>query len=816
MFAEVILPFALAGTFTYRLSPTQLSKATIGMRVIVPFGTRKFYTGIIYKLHNTTPEGVNLKEVTDILDAHPIITSHQLQLWEWMSDYYQVSLGEIYKAALPTGLKIESETKVSLCPDFIATSPLSATATKLLDCLADEKPHNAQELSKASGVKNIMPQLYRLLEMGAVILGEGLTDNYRPKTEIHLRLPHTIASEDACQEALNSLRRAPRQSAVFSCFLHLLKNSDENVQEVKKSTLIKEAKTTSAIIKQLIEKHLLEAHVCKVNRISQAATQTFEKHPLNELQQTAFTKILHTWKATPVVLLHGITSSGKTEVYIHLIANAIAQGQQVLYLVPEIALTTQLTERLGKVFGQRMGVYHSKFSDAERVEIYHNLLKGNSYDLVVGVRSSVFLPFHNLGLVIVDEEHDTSYKQQDPSPRYHARNTAIVLAHQHGANTLLGTATPSVETYFNVQEGRYGLVEMKKRYKDIQLPKLHLVDMREAQRKKLTTAGFSDFLLEKIKSALSRHEQIILFQNRRGYAHNLECKECGYVARCVHCDVSMTIHKRSNCLMCHYCGYTQTLPPVCPSCHAKTMQSTGAGTEKIEEEIQRLFPTARICRMDLDTTRKKNSHAEIIHNFAQHQVDILIGTQMVTKGLSFDDVSLVAVLNADALLNQPDFRAYERTYQLLEQVSGRAGRMHKQGEVVMQTYQTDNTIFTHLANHDYEGFYKQQAEERKLFRYPPYYRLITITLKHRNENTVQEATKLLASTLKQAFGSRVSDAVIPLVSRVQNLHIRQILLRIERRASMPKAKQLLQAHIQHLRQQEIAKNVLIVLDVDPM
>lgn len=814
MFAEVILPFSLAGTFTYRLLPAHATKAQVGMRVIVPFGVRKFYTGIIYLLHNNTPKDVTIKDINEVLDECPIVTQTQLQLWDWMADYYQVTLGEIYKAALPAGLKIESETKVTLCPDFVAPATLTPTQERLLDLLADEKPHHAQELSKQCGVKNVMPHLYKLLEMEAIILGEGITESYRPKTEIYLRLPDNLHADAACQNALNSLRRAPKQSAVFSTLLHLLKNNDENGKDIKKSILLKEAETTSTIIKQLEEKHLVESFVREVNRMTTRQGDTSAKHPLNETQQKACNSILQAWKKTPVVLLHGVTSSGKTEVYIHLIEHTIAQGKQVLYLVPEIALTTQLTERLGKVFGERMGVYHSKFSDAERVEIYHNLLKGGRYDLVVGVRSSIFLPFHNLGLIIVDEEHDTSYKQQDPAPRYHARNTAVVLAHQQGAKTLLGTATPSIETYFNVQEGRYGLVEINKRYKDIQLPRLHLVDMREAHRKKLTTSGFSDFLLEKIQGALDRKEQIILFQNRRGYAHNLECKECGYVARCVHCDVSMTIHKRSNSLVCHYCGYTQTLPHTCPSCQAKTIQAIGAGTEKIEDEIQKLFPSARIARMDLDTTRRKNSHAEIIHSFSQHQVDILIGTQMVTKGLSFDDVSLVAVLNADALLNQPDFRAYERTYQMLEQVSGRAGRMHRQGEVVIQTYQSDNPLFTHLAQHDYKGLYLQQIAEREMFRYPPLHRLIIISLKHRDEHIVQPAAEQLARSLQQVFGTRCSAAVVPLVSRVQNLHIRQILLRIERTASITKAKQLLQIQIQQLRQQE--KTVLISLDIDPM
>ena len=816
MFAEVILPFPLSGTFTYRLNASQIKDAQVGIRVIVPFGARKFYTGIIYRLHQEEPQGVNIKEVSDLIDTHAIITPKQLQLWEWMAEYYQVTLGEIFKAALPSGLKLESETKVTLCPDFIATSTLPPTQMRILELLSDEKIHHAQELSKTIGTKNIMPHLYRLLEIGAILLGEGISENYRPKTEITYRLPEQYQNENECQSALNSLRRAPKQSEAFTYFLHLLTQSDAPVPEVKKSHLIKEAKTTSAILKQLEEKGLLQPYIREINRVTPLSEHTAEMHPLNEVQQIAFNDIHQAWNKHSVVLLHGVTSSGKTEVYIHLMKEMIAQGKQVLFMVPEIALTTQLTERIGQVFGKRMGIYHSKFSDAERVETYHNLLKGNHYDIIVGVRSSVFLPFQNLGLIIVDEEHDTSYKQQEPAPRYHARNTAIILAQLHGAKNLLGTATPAIETYFNVKEGRYGLVEMKKRYKDIQLPQLHVVDMREAHRKKLTTSGFSDFLLEKIHGALNRREQVILFQNRRGYAHSLECKACGYVARCAHCDVSMTLHRHSNTLVCHYCGHTLTIPTVCPSCQNEDLRTQGVGTEKIEDEIQQLFPTAVIARMDLDTTRRKNSYTDIIHRFSQHQVDILVGTQMVTKGLSFDDVSLVAVLHADALLNQPDFRAYERAYQMLEQVSGRAGRMHKRGEVVIQTYQPENPLFTQLAKHDYEGFYQEQVNERLLFRYPPYHRLITIILKHKEEYMVTQSANTLAHNLQQVFGTRCSSAVTPIIGRIQSLYVRHIMIRIERNASIAKAKQILQAQIKHLRQQEVHKNITIILDIDPM
>ena len=514
--------------------------------------------------------------------------------------------------------------------------------------------------------------------------------------------------------------------------------------------------------------------------------------------------------------MHGVTSSGKTEVYIHLIEEQLSLGKQVLYLVPEIALTTQLTNRLQTVFGHKLGVYHSKFSDAERVEIYQDLLQQKSYEIILGVRSSIFLPFSRLGLIIVDEEHETSYKQQDPAPRYNARNMAIILGKIHHCKTLLGSATPSVETYYNATTGKYGLVEMTNRYKNLQMPIITTVDMKEAARKKEMTEDFSDILVSKIQAALERKEQVIIFQNRRGYAPFIQCKECGHVPHCANCDVSLTLHKKQGLMICHYCGYTQPIPQTCPNCHSSLINDIGLGTEKIEEEVMKLFPTAIVARMDLDTTRSKNAYKRIIDDFSDHKIDILIGTQMVSKGLSFDDVSLVAVLNADNLLNAADFRAHERAFQLLEQVSGRAGRMHKQGEVILQTRNPDNPIIRFVERHDYISMYETQLNERLLFHYPPFYRVILLSVKHRDAHMANRASNMLARLLQQIFGKRSSDAIPPIIPRVQNVFIRQIILKIESTASASKAKQLIQSAITQLHNIPEFKNVPITIDVDPM
>ena len=816
MFAEIILPFAISGTFTYKL-PDNAIPAQPGMRVIVPFGERKFYTGIIYKLSEKPPQGINLKELTEIIDEYPIITPKQFAIWEWMADYYQVSLGEIYKAAVPAGLKIESETKVTLLEDFEAQERLTPKQLHIISLLEDGKPHNAQELAKQLGTSQLLPTLYKLVDIGAILLSEGVESSYRPKMETYVSLNTRIENQEQLQKIFNKLARSPQQTKLLMQYLSL-SNYMQTGQAtgVKKKELLSLSGISPTICKELENKEILYSYQQQTDRIKKNDCTIEKPKELNDAQQKAIDNIHSEWEKQDIVLLHGVTSSGKTEVYIHLIEEQLAQGKQVLYLVPEIALTTQLTNRLQAVFGHKLGVYHSKFSDAERVEIYQDLLKERNYEVVLGVRSSIFLPFSRLGLVIVDEEHETSYKQQDPAPRYHARNMAIVLGKIHHCKTLLGTATPSIETYYNATTGKYGLVEMAKRYKGLQMPDITIVDMKEAARKKETTEDFSDVLVSKIQTALERKEQIIIFQNRRGYAPFMQCKECGHVPHCANCDVSLTLHKKQGLMICHYCGYTQPIPKTCPNCHSSLINDIGLGTEKIEEEVAKLFPNAKVARMDLDTTRSKNAYKQIIDDFSEHKVDILIGTQMVTKGLSFDDVSLVAVLNADNLLNAADFRAHERAYQLLEQVSGRAGRMHKQGEVVLQTRNPDNPIIRFVEKHDYAAMYETQLNERSLFHYPPFYRVILLSVKHRDAHTANGAGNTLAGILQQIFGKRSSDAIPPIVPRVQNVFIRQIILKIESTASASKAKLLIQSAINQLHSIHAYKNVPVIIDVDPM
>lgn len=818
LFAEVILPFPLAGTFTYRVPEPMHTHLVRGMRVIVPFGKRKLYTGIVYFIHKLPPQsGITVKDIHEALDEYPIINIRQFQLWDWIADYYQTTLGEVMKAALPSGLKLESETKVYLHDDYDRDTPLNTTQQKIADYLQEGKPHTITEISKRIGQQHIMPALDTMVQWGIISLSESIADDYRPKTERYVTLHESIEQAEQLQPIFDQLKNAPKQTELLMRYLSLSGYMQtDKAKPVKKAVLLEQAQASDAALKQLTDKNILAIVKQDVTRLTSEAITQQPPRPLTPTQQNALTQIKQHWDTHETVLLHGVTSSGKTELYIQLIDECLAQGKQALYLVPEIALTTQLTDRLQAVFGQRLGVYHSRFSDAERVEIYQNVLQKKGYQVILGVRSSIFLPFDHLGLIIIDEEHDASYKQQDPAPRYHARNTALVLAQLHQAKSLLGTATPAIETYHNAQTGKYGLVELQTRYKDIQLPAITVVDMQEARRKKLITGHFSDLLIAKMQTALQRKEQIILFQNRRGYAPYMECKECSTVPHCANCDISLTLHRKMNRLVCHYCGYTTPIPRSCPACGSEHLFDHGLGTERVEAEVRQLFPNARIARMDLDTTRKKYAHKTLIQDFANHKTDILIGTQMVSKGLNFNDVNLVAILNADQLLNQPDFRAYERAFQLLEQVSGRAGRMHKQGEVIIQTSHATSNIIQQVASHNYAALYHEQNAERKRFHYPPYSRLIQLTLKHREEDTVDAAGKYLAQTLQQLFGTRCSDSVTPITARIQNLYLRQLLLRIETNASIVKAKQLIQNIIEQLRQQTTYKNVTITIDVDPM
>lgn len=817
-YIDVIIPLPLGANFTYSVPSEWENDIRIGMRVVVPFGNKKLHTAIVSLLHTHKPETpYAIKDIVCLLDSQPVLRYPQLKFWEWIANYYQAYPGEVYQAAIPAGLKLESETLVCINSEYEAESILTEKEQLTLDALSEGKPVSVDILSKNTGIKNILPTLKNLLEKGAVEINELLAQKYRAKTETYVRLTEENRTENKLEDIFKKLERSRKQLEALMLYIDTSKYLQPNlIREVSKKELTEKTGISSAVLNSLVEKGIFELYKKETGRLDTTETQTAAIYPLNEYQKEALYTIEKQFTEKSVVLLHGVTSSGKTEIYIHLIQKTLTEGKQVLFLVPEIALTTQLTTRLRRVFGKRLGVYHSKFSDAERVEIWNNILNDKGYDVVIGVRSSIFLPFRQLGLVIVDEEHETSYKQYDPAPRYHARNASIILASMHGAKTLLGTATPSIESYFNAQTGKYGLVELHKRHEELELPEILVVDTKEAYRKKQMEQHFSDVLLEKIRNALTNKEQVILFQNRRGYAPYIECRACAYVPKCKNCDVSLTVHKAFNTLTCHYCGYTETIPETCPSCKTPSLTTKGFGTEKIEDEMKVIFPEARISRMDMDTTRSKKGYDKIISDFEEHKVDILIGTQMVTKGLDFEHVSLVGILNADNLLNFPDFRANERAFQLMAQVSGRAGRKNKRGLVVLQTTQPEHNIIGQVIRNDYIAMYRSQCEERRQFKYPPFFRMIQITLKHKDVNTIKQAAFEMGKQLRSIFGERILGPIDPPVSRIQNMYIKQFILKIENEASPTKAKELLHQITDHFLSEQRFKYVKIALDVDPM
>lgn len=817
-YIDVILPLPLNAGFTYAVPEEWAANVRVGMRVVVPFGKKKLYTAIVSVVYTLKPEtAYEVKEIICVLDEKPVLRFPQLKFWEWISSYYQSAMGDVYQAAVPAGLKLESETQVCINPDFEAETVLPEKEQHILDALSEGKPMAVNELAKLTEIRDVLPILKRLMDKGAVEVTEELTEKFRPKTETFVRLTDDSRSEENLRRIFDELSRARKQLDALMMYIDLSKVLiPSQSREVSKKELMEKSGITPAVLNALCERGVFELYKKETGRLDNAGSVISEASQLNEFQTEALASIENQFVSKPVVLLHGVTSSGKTEIYIHLIQKALRENKQVLYLVPEIALTTQLTGRLKKVFGNKLGVYHSKFSDAERVEIWNNVLNDNGYEVIIGVRSSVFLPFRQLGLIIVDEEHESSYKQYDPAPRYHARNAAIVLASMHGAKTLLGTATPSIESYFNADMGKYGLVELHKRHEEMELPIIEIVDTKEAYRKKCMSGHFSDVLLEKMAKALENKEQIILFQNRRGYAPYIECKACAFVPKCKNCDVSLTVHKVFNTLTCHYCGYSEPIPQICPACKTPGLNTKGFGTEKIEDEIRLIFPDALVSRMDLDTTRSKKAYEKLITDFENHKVDILIGTQMVTKGLDFEHVSLVGILNADNMLNFPDFRAHERAYQLMAQVSGRAGRKYKRGTVILQTTMPEHPIVGQVIRNDFAAMYRTQCAERHLFKYPPYHRIIEITLKHRDVQVVKQAGFALGNQLRSVFGQRVLGPVDPPVSRIQNLYLKQIILKIENEASVAKAKEILHETVNQLLADAKFKSVRIALDVDPV
>ena len=811
-FADIILPFPLAQTYTYAVPDEWEHTLVAGMRVIVPFRGRRFYTGIVLAVHQQAPDVAVVKEITALLDEQPVLRPVQLQFWQWISSYYRAFLGDVYKAALPAGLKLESETMVEWCASEEAATDLSDKEQRVCQLLLDKQPHAIAEINKVLDGKDAFPLVKRLLTRGMVQLTEEVQQTYRPKTEVTIALSAAYQTPEQ-RLALQQTKLSAKQRQLLNVFLEL---SAEGKPSVSRKSLLEASGCTSAICKALVDKGIFDLQAQTVSRLAVVDSSESVLKPLTSAQTTAYEAICAQFNEKQTVLLHGATASGKTEIYSHLIADTLERGEQVLYLVPEIALTTQLTDRLRRAFGARLGVYHSRFSDAERVEIWNNLLQGDGYQVVIGARSALFLPFEKLGLIIVDEEHDTSYKQTDSAPRYQARNAAVVLASLHGAKVILGSATPAIESYSNALTGKFGLVELPTRYADIEKPRIITVDLTEAYRKKQMTGHLSDTLIEQMRETLAAGDQVILFQNRRGFAPYVSCKSCGWVPRCKHCDVSLTYHKAFNKLTCHYCGYTETLSDFCPDCHQPTIETHGFGTEQIEKEVAELFPTQRVARMDLDTTRSKQSFARIIEAFESRSVDILVGTQMVTKGLDFEHAGLVGILNADNLLYYPDFRAHERAFQLLLQVSGRAGRQHKQGVVVLQTSSPEHAVIQQVLAGDYRAFFDKEMTERELFNYPPYCRLIQIILKHRDAQVLNRAANQLAHSLRHTFSQRVLGPDSPAISRVQNLFIKHILLKIEVAISPEQTKELVDKLAAELTQKTEFKSLLVTLDVDPM
>lgn len=804
--AEIILPLPLTQTFSYNAENFK-NDIVVGMRVIVPFGKRKFYTGIVYKLKGDDIE--SLKEISSLIEDYPIIYPKQIQLWEWISNYYQCSLGEVFKAALPAGLKIESETYITK-NEFENTENLTEKENYILNTVGN-RTISLAELIKNDSHKNLFTTIRNLQKKGLITLSEELTPNYKAKTETFVKINPIL--ENSIEETLDSLKKTPKQLQLFSTLIELL--TIENTESISKRDLLAISKCTNTIFNELRKKDII---VCFEKKISRLKTTSSTRIPfkLNPNQQIAFEKIQNEFKEKNTVLLHGITSCGKTEIYIHLIEETLKKRQQVLFLVPEIALTTQLSERLKQVFGNRIGIYHSRFSDAERIEVWDNLYFQKGYEIILGVRSSIFLPFKNLGLIIVDEEHDSSYKQYDPAPRYYAKNAAIVLGIHHNAKVLLGTATPSIESYCNALTGKFGLVELFSRHENIDLPKIEIIDLQQAYHRKQMKGHFSFPLLERMKEKLQAGEQIILFQNRRGFSPYTECKQCAWVPRCPNCDVSLTYHKKFNKLNCHYCGYFEPMPDTCPSCKQPALQTKGFGTEQIETEVAELFPEIKTVRMDLDTTTSKKAYEQIIYEFESQQAQILIGTQIITKGLDFGNVGMVAILNADNLLNYPDFRAHERAFQMLTQVSGRAGRKGKQGLVLLQTSSPQHSIIQYTKNADFKSFFKNQMSERQLFHYPPFYRLIVIELKHKDSSILSKAAYKVAKILQQENIGEILGPSNPPVSRIQSFFIKHILIKFENNLPNSSIKNSIQKCLSSLKNSEEFKQLRVNLDVDPM
>lgn len=818
-YADVILPLPIDATFTYLIPQQQENRVGVGSRVIVPFGRSKFYTAIVWKIHTVAPVDFEVKSIALVLDDSPVLLPYQFKLWKWISDYYLCTLGDVYKAALPAGLKLESETVIQLNLDFKLDHRLSDKENQILNILEEEEEIAISKLTRRLEGVNLMPVIKKLLEAKAIELKEELKSRYKPKTERMIALVDRYQEERELSLLFEELNRAPKQQELVMKYIELSGwLTNKKPLEIARKKLLDEANISSAICTALVKRGVFYCYSQNKTRLEDflEEVEVEDAHELSEPQGRAYEEIISSFQDKDVTLLHGVTASGKTEVYIKLIEYFLKQGKQVLYLLPEIALTTQITARLKRVFGNQLGVYHSRFSDAERVEVWMKQLSESPFQVILGVRSSVFLPFKNLGLIIIDEEHETTYKQQDPAPRYHARDLSIVLTTLLGGKSLLGTATPSIESWDNTQKGKYGLVQLSERFKEVKLPHIIPVDIKELFRKKRMIGQFSPVLVEQMTEAFERKEQVILFQNRRGYAPLIECTACGWVPKCTSCDVSLTLHKGLNVLSCHYCGYTEIPPHKCPSCGGEELSQRGFGTERIEDEVKRIFPQARCTRMDFDTTRTKKSYEQIISSFQSGEANVLIGTQMVSKGLDFDKVSVVGILNADTMLNYPDFRSYERAFQMIAQVAGRAGRKEKQGIVILQTKSIDHPIIQQVISNDYEGMVRDQLTERRLFSYPPYFRLIYVYLKHRDSVVLDRAANLMAGKLRLVFNNRVLGPDNPPVARIQGLYIKKLVLKIETGSSIKQARYSLRIIQEEVIRSPGAKSLQVYYDVDPM
>ena len=841
LFAEILLPLPIPGSFTYRVPYELNMKAKVGQRAVVQFGKSKIMSGLILSLSSEIPDCNNIKYLLDILDDEPVTNENQLRLWKWIASYYMCYPGEVMQAALPSALKLASESKISLAEDFdIDGGNLSDNEFLIVEALQIQPHLTITEVSKIIGYKKVMPLIKTMIEKNIIVMHEELQQKYKAKYERYVRLTNIYRDDEKMHELMDNLsKRAYKQLELLMAFLALGGSADN---EIIASELLKKANATSSVLNALVEKNVFETYQKRISRLKKyEALADVSSIVLTEKQQEAYDEIYRGFDDEKPVLLHGVTASGKTEIYIKLIQETIDQGKQVLYLLPEIALTEQIINRLKKYFGDKVGVYHSRYDNNERVEIWQQVMNFRSrqttdngqqpftsevreteikcpsskYQIIIGSRSSLFLPYTDLGLIIVDEEHDSSFKQVDPAPRYSARDIAVVMSKMFNARLLLGSATPSFESYYNARQNKYHLVTITERYGGVEMPEIIVDDLRIETRRKTMQANFGSVLVEAMNKTLEEKNQVILFQNRRGFSLRIECDHCNYIPQCINCDVSLTYHKNQNILKCHYCGYTTNVPTECPSCHSTDLKMHGFGTERIEDDLKIVFPHANSSRLDLDTTRTKNSYQYILEQFQNNETNILVGTQMVTKGLDFDSVKVVGILNADNMLTFPDFRAYERSYQLMEQVSGRAGRKGEKGKVIIQTYQPQHPVILNVISHNYVRFYEEQMPIRRQFNYPPYSRLIMIRLKDVNSMKLNKAADSMARTFRQAFKENLLGPEYPVVSRVKNQYIKQMIIKINKDINISKVKEFIKDTVESFKHEHEFKSVKVQIDVDP-